>query len=122
MSHDAYARAARKVANPRDVEYMAFGEATRRLIEADETGRADLKALGEALFANRTLWGALASDCTKAGNALPPATRAQIISLSAFVDRYSGEVMRKRESLQPLIDINRIMMEGLAGRGPGPAA
>ncbi|MFW8696100.1 flagellar biosynthesis regulator FlaF [Mesorhizobium japonicum] len=41
--------------------------------------------------------------------------RAQIISLSLFVNRHSSAVMRGEESFQDLIDINRMMMQGLSG-------
>jgi flagellar protein FlaF len=39
--------------------------------------------------------------------------RAQIISLSLWVNRHTSAVMRKEESIQPLIDVNRSIMEGL---------
>jgi flagellar protein FlaF len=42
--------------------------------------------------------------------------RASIISLSLWVGRHSSAVMRKEEDFEPLIDINRTIMQGLAGR------
>ncbi|MEX0643881.1 MAG: flagellar biosynthesis regulator FlaF [Parvularculaceae bacterium] len=119
MSHDAYRKAAAANAAPRETEYRAFAEATRRLMSAAEMGRADLKALIEAVHLNRELWGALAADCANDRNALPSDTRARIIALARWVSLYSSEVMQRRESLEPLIDVNRIIMEGLAAR---PAA
>ena len=116
MSHDAYLQAQKQTANPRDTEYRAFTKATRGLIEASETGRNDLKILIKAIDLNRQLWGALASDCASPANQLPKETRAQIIGLSRWVSSYSGEVMRTKESLDPLIDVNRIMMDGLTGK------
>jgi flagellar protein FlaF len=117
MSHDAYRRA-QKTAHPRDAEYRAFSEATRRLIEAGEAGRGDLKKLIEALHLNRTLWGTLANDCADQANQLPGETRALIISLARWVSTYSSDVMQKQESVEPLIDVNRIIMDGLAGKRP----
>lgn len=116
MSHEAYRRAAG--ADPRDAEYRAFADATGLLLSAKETGRSDLKKLIAAIHANRELWGALASDCADARNRLPETTRAQIISLSRWVEAYSSDVMRRGETVEPLIDINRIIMEGLAVRAP----
>jgi flagellar protein FlaF len=113
MSHEAYRQAARRTASPRNVEYLAFSEATRRLIEAERTGFDDLKILIEAIHLNRTLWGTLASDCARSENMLPKETRQAIISLANWVGAYSSEVMRKRDALAPLIDVNRIMMDGL---------
>lgn len=119
MSHDAYRKAAAANAGPREAEYRAFAEATRRLMAAAEAGRTDLKSLIEAVHMNRELWGALAADCADDRNALACDTRARIIALARWVSSYSSDVMRRRESLEPLIDVNRIIMEGLAAR---PAA
>ena len=116
MSHDAYLQAQKQTANPRDTEYRAFTKATRALIEASASGHSDLKTLIKAVDLNRQLWGALASDCANPMNELPKDTRAQIIGLSRWVSSYSGEVMRAKESLDPLIDVNRIMMDGLTGK------
>lgn len=114
MSHNAYAKT--QNANPRDVEYRAFAKATRALMEAAEAGAEDLRVLAEAVHLNRSLWGALAQDCASDQNLLPRETRASIIALSRWVSTYSSDVVRKRESVTPLIDVNRIMMDGLAGK------
>ncbi len=47
------------------------------------------------------------------GNRLPKELRAQIVSLSLWVSKYSGEVMRDGAPLDPLIDVNRSIMQGL---------
>lgn len=114
MSIQAYQNAARKTETPRQTEFRAFAQATRGLIDAasfpvDEVGRR-----AEALAVNRRLWSLLASDCAGEGNSLPQGLRAQIISLSMFVDRHSSAVMRHGASLDVLIDINRTIMQGLA--------
>ncbi len=118
MSHDAYRRAQHSTAHPRDAEYRAFSEATRRLLAAKDEGRADLKRLIEAVHLNRSLWGALASDCADPANQLPSETRALIVSLARWVSLYSSDVMQKKESIEPLIDVNRMIMDGLAGKKP----
>ncbi len=118
MSHEAYRRAQKTTEHPRDSEYRAFSEATRRLLSAKEEGHEDLKRLIEAIHLNRTLWGALASDCADPANKLPSETRALIISLARWVSVYSSNVMQNRESVDPLIDVNRIIMDGLAGKKP----
>jgi flagellar protein FlaF len=79
----------------------------------------DLQTKINALDWNRRMWSTMAADCAQPENALPPALRAQIISLSMWVGRYSSQVMRGKEPIDALIDINRIMMQGLANR---PAA
>ena len=117
MSHDAYEKAQVHGGNARDAEYRAFAKTTRALLVAAENGRADLQGLTKALHLNRSLWGALADDCANEKNALPEETRARIIGLSRWVAAYSSDLMRKGGSdIEPLIDVNRIIMDGLAGK------
>jgi flagellar biosynthesis activator protein FlaF len=115
MSIKAYQRVATQAESPRDLEYRAFGKVTAGLVQAKQEG-ADAGALAEALSANSRLWSLLSADCSTPGNQLPPALRGQIISLAMWVSRYSSEVLRESAELDPLIDINRAMMEGLAPR------
>lgn len=115
MSIKAYQRAATQAEDPRSLEYRAFGQVTAGLVRAKEE-KAVFAALGEALDANRLLWNVLSADCAVAENSLPPALRAQIISLALWVTRYSSEVLREGAELDPLIDVNRSMMEGLSAR------
>ena len=65
---------------------------------------------------NRELWARLASDCVDESNRLEVETRARVIALSRSISVYSSEAVRGGKSLGPLIDLNRIIMEGLAGR------
>jgi flagellar protein FlaF len=122
MSLRAYQQATARTEPPRSAEYRLFGEVTRALIEAELADASDYKTRIEALDWNRRLWSALASDCAAPENALPEALRAQIISLSIWVGRHSSAVMRKEEEIGPLVDINRIIMQGLAGPGAAQAA
>lgn len=115
MSHEAYRRASAAASGPRDAEYRAFAEATRRLIAAG-AAREDLRALIAAVHQNRELWARLGADCARGDNRLPEETRARLIALARWVHRHSGDVMRKGASLDALIDVNRILMDGLAGR------
>lgn len=121
MSVTAYQKAAQKTEEPRQLELRAFAHATRELIAASEMPKAEIGRRAEALSKNRRLWSLLATDCATEGNGLPPALRAQIISLSLFVDRQSRAVIREDESFDVLIDINRTIMEGLAASAPAPA-
>lgn len=115
MSLQAYQKAQRQAESPRETEYRLFGQVTHALIEADK-GRADFKKVIDALDWNRRMWSALATDCSSAGNQLPANVRAQIVSLSLWVSRFSSEVVKTRGSLAPLIDVNRTIMQGLGQR------
>jgi flagellar protein FlaF len=113
MSIKAYQRAATQAEGPRDLEYRAFGQVTAALMRAKEE-KAAPPQVAEAVDANRRLWNVLAADCSVPENQLPLTLRGQIISLALWVARYSSEVLRDGADLEPLIDINRTMMEGLA--------
>jgi flagellar protein FlaF len=119
MSLQAYQRTQRNTENTKETEYRLFAQVTHALIEAGKKGRADVAGLIDALDWNRRLWTTLASDCAGSGNQLPPAVRAQIISISLWVSRYSSEAAQKGASLEPLIDVNKSIMAGLSQR---PAA
>src|SRR5580698_10012837 len=116
MSLQAYQQAARRAEQPRDSEYRLFGEVTRALMAAATAPAEDFRARIDALDWNRRVWMALASDCALPGNPLDPALRAQIISLSMWVGRHSSAVMRSEETFDPLIEVNRIVMQGLGAR------
>jgi flagellar protein FlaF len=116
MSLQAYQQAAARTENSRDAEYRLFGQVTRALLQAAEAPPDDVRGRIEALDWNRRLWSALATDCADPQNVLPESVRAQIISLSLWVGRHTSAVIRHQEDIEPLIDINRIMMQGLAGQ------
>ncbi len=122
MSHDAYRRSLRATAAPREAEYEVFARATAGLMAIEGASTPDLKAKIAAVHFNRTLWGMLAADCANEHNGLPPDLRRTIISLAAWVGDYSSAAMRQRETLQPLIDVNRIIMSGLGGQSETEAA
>ncbi len=116
MSVRAYQQAASRSEPPRQTEYRLLGQVTRALMDAAELGRADLQRLAKALDWNRRVWSAFAADCATPDNGLPDQLRANIISLSIFVSRYSSTVMREGVEIDPLIDINRSIMQGLETR------
>ena len=113
MSIKAYQRAATQADDPRQLEYRAFGQVTAGLVRVKEAAPATI-VIAEALDANRRLWNVLSADCSTPENQLPPPLRAQIVSLALWVSRYSSEVLRDGADLDPLIDVNRTMMEGLS--------
>ena len=115
MSLKAYQQTQKKFANPRDIEYRVFAQITSALINTKELPRTDQRLIS-AVTRNRELWSTLAVDCADGGNQLPKELRAQIVSLSLWVSRYTSTVMREKADLAPLIDINRTIMEGLAPR------
>lgn len=119
MSLQAYERTQNTTQSPRQVEYRLFGQVTGALIEARDSGSRD-KPFFEALDWNRRMWSTLSSDCGAKGNQLPDTLRAQIVSLSIWVTKYSSRVALGKADIQDLIDINKTIMEGLAMQPAAP--
>lgn len=113
MSYQTYQRTARQAETPREVEYRLFGDVTRALMEAAKLDASDIAGRMAALDWNRRVWAALATDCSSDQNGLPVQVRAHIISLSLWVGRHTSAIMRREEDFQPLIDVNRLIMQGL---------
>lgn len=112
MTLKAYQKTQAAVENPRNTEYRLFGQVTGALLEAQKAS-AKGAPLIDAIDWNRQLWSALASDCLDDANKLPKELRAQIVSLSLWVAKYSREVTRQGASVDPLIEVNRSIMQGL---------
>ncbi|UDF04647.1 flagellar biosynthesis regulator FlaF [Asticcacaulis sp. AND118] len=122
MSLQAYQKTAQRSEDPRQTEYRLFGQVTRALMEADQLDKSEVARRMDALDWNRRLWSVLGTDCALPGNGLPETLRAQIISLSIWVNRHTSSVMRGQEEIGPLIDVNRLIMQGLMPRQETPSA
>jgi flagellar protein FlaF len=121
MSLQAYKTASTRAESPRETEYRLFGQVTRALMHASTVDASDISTRIDALDWNRRLWSTLATDCSNPDNAMAMGLRAQIISISLFVGRHSSAIMRGEEDFETLIDINKMVMQGLAG-SPAQAA
>lgn len=122
MSLKAYQTTAARAENPRQTEYRLFGQVTRALIDAERMDKSMIRERMDALDWNRRMWSVLGADCSVDGNGLPDMVRANIISLSIWVNKHTSLVMRNQEEIGPLIDINRIIMQGLAPSQEEPAS
>jgi flagellar protein FlaF len=112
MTLKTYQKAQAAADNPRSTEYRLFGQVTGALMSADRAGLKGAE-LADAIDWNRRMWSTLAIDCMDESNQMSRELRAQIISLSLWVTRYSSQVMQEGAPLEPLIDINRNIMQGL---------
>jgi flagellar protein FlaF len=113
MTLKTYQSVQRTVEDPRATEYRLFGQVTGALIDA-KTSNAIGTPLVEAIDWNKRLWRTLAADCMDDRNTLTQDVRAKIVSLSLWVSKYSRKVTREKAPLDPLIEINRNIMQGLA--------
>jgi flagellar protein FlaF len=121
MSLQAYQQAAARGETPRETEYRLFAQVTLALMDAAKCDPTDIRGRIDALDWNRRVWSVLGTACADPANALPPELRASIISLSIWVGKHTSQVIRRQEEIQPLIDVNRMIMQGLRG-GPQQAA
>src|ERR1700755_3464199 len=112
MSLKAYQATQAATEDPRVTEYRLFGQVTGALLDAKQSNAAGAP-LVEAGDWNRRLWRTLAADCMDDRNTLTQDVRAKIISLSLWVAKYSRSVTREKAPLDPLIEINRNIMQGL---------
>jgi flagellar protein FlaF len=113
MSLRAYHQAAVRAESPRETEYRLFAQVTLALMDAAKADPHDIAARIDALDWNRRVWTALSDDCANPGNALPAQLRASIISLAIWVGRQTSKVIRREDSVESLIEINRMIMQGL---------
>lgn len=117
MSKDkigAYQQQQKRNLTPREVEAMAFTKAALLLEEAKgKTKNVDEYA--KALRFNHLLWTIIQADLTDPANQLPDEIKANVMSLSIFVDKQTTKALRSTDpkELDILITINRNLAAGL---------
>jgi flagellar protein FlaF len=115
MSITAYQNVQQATEDPRQTEYRLFALVTRNLFEVkDDKGPKRIAALNW----NRRVWSSLKYDLAAPTNRFPDALKAKLISIAFWVERYTSQAMRGEVEVQPLIDINRSIMEGLSPSNP----
>src|ERR1700749_182625 len=114
MTLQAYQNTQRITEDSRTAEYRLFGQVTGALLDVKKAGDQD-PTLVDAIDWNKKLWRTLAADCMADRNQLPQDVRAKIVSLSLWIAKYSRQVTRNGASLDPLIEVNRTIMQGLKG-------
>ncbi|MCC6915515.1 MAG: flagellar biosynthesis regulator FlaF [Rhodospirillaceae bacterium] len=117
MSKDkvaVYQQQQKRNLSPREVEAMAFTKAALLLEDAKkQTG--NIEEFAKALRFNHLLWTIIQADLTEPDNQLPPEIKANVMSLSIFVDKQTTKALRSSSAgdLDVLININRNLAAGL---------
>ena len=95
-------------------EARALLETARRLSVAKEQ-MENLDEYRIALRLNRRLWTIFQADVASDENPLPPGIKANILSLSVFIDKHTVGALTEPEErrLDVLININRNVVAGL---------
>jgi flagellar protein FlaF len=122
MSQDkikAYAQTQKSGLSPREVEAMAFTKAALLLDEA-RNNVDDYDNYASALKFNQLLWTIIQADIVDKENTLPDHLKANILSLSLFVDKQTIKALAdtKAKHLEVLININKNLAEGLMAKQP----
>ena len=117
MSKDkvgAYAQQQKRNLTPREVEAMAFTKAALLLEDAKKFTN-NIAEYSKALRFNHLLWTIIQADLTDPENQLPPEIKANVMSLSIFVDKQTTKALRSSAAtdLDVLININRNLAAGL---------
>jgi flagellar protein FlaF len=110
---DAYRRNQINAEHPRSTERRLLSEITSEMLAATEEGKTGV-ALMPALHRNRELWALWSAECLDDGNGLPVEIRASVVSLALWVNRFTSDVAAGRESIAPLVDVNRSVIAALA--------
>ncbi|MEM9809762.1 MAG: flagellar biosynthesis regulator FlaF [Pseudomonadota bacterium] len=115
----AYKQTITETEEPREIERKVFIQVTGELERAAREASHPLSAPAlDALSRNQKLWGELMFDCAYKDNPLPAQLKAGIISLALFVDRHTPDVISGDKTIEPLLEINRNIIRGLAGQKP----
>jgi len=113
MYFEAYKKANLANENPTQTEYRIFAEITRELETANSNAGTTNDRIN-AVFRNSRLWLTLKADLVSSENHLNKETKAGIISLAIWVEKFTGPAMRSGVDLEPLISVNKQIMQGLA--------
>lgn len=116
---DAYQSVERATLSGRELEASVLTKAAMRLQDVrNNWDAADLTArLDEALRYNQKLWTYLQTELARPENPLPEEIKANLLSLSAFIDKRTFQLMAfpVAEQLDVLININKNIAAGLRG-------
>jgi flagellar biosynthesis activator protein FlaF len=116
----AYRTVQKITSSGREIEALVLTRAAQKLVEVqnnwDACDRDEM--LDEALRYNQRIWSIFQGELLKEDNPLPRQLRADILSLSAFIDRRIFEVMASPnpEKLKVIVRINLNIAAGLRGQ------
>ncbi len=114
----AYAKTAKEMAGPRELEARLLLQAAARLQAVHDSWKDKPSGLDQALTYNRRLWTVFLDALTRDDNQLPQKLRENLKTLGAFVMCETFSLMTKPQPkyLASLIKINRRIAAGLRGR------
>jgi flagellar biosynthesis activator protein FlaF len=114
----AYAKTAKEVAGPRNLEAGLLLQAAAKLQAVHDSWKEGPSGLDEALLYNRRLWTVFLDSVIKDENRLTKPLRENLKTLGAFVmcETFSLMTKPRQKHLTNLIKINRRIAAGLRPR------
>ncbi|MEM9393537.1 MAG: flagellar biosynthesis regulator FlaF [Pseudomonadota bacterium] len=116
----AYATTSCSGGTPVNKEYAIIERVTTDLVRADRNKSENYSAFVDAITRNRKMWRLFGVDVAEPDNTLPKKLKAQIFYLSEFTDIHSREVLKGNETIEILVEINEMILLGLASEGTEP--
>ncbi|EPX78021.1 flagellar biosynthesis regulator FlaF [Salipiger mucosus] len=123
MSVSAYKKTIKNTETPRDIERRIISQVTTRLTQvqedfdaAEQRRFAITNEIREAVYDNQRLWITLKADLMAEENKLSPELRADLISLSMWVDKQCTSVLNGEGTIAPLIEVNQNIINGLSAK------
>ena len=110
---NAYSAANAPTRTAKNLEYDALARITRRMIAAANKGRSSFAELAEVLHENRKLWSVFEADLLSKDNQLPLDLKGNLLSLAAFTREHTSQVLSRKDTVRPLVEINTAIMRGL---------
>lgn len=113
---NAYGQTAKRAETPNDIDAMVLTKAAEKLLNVQATPDDDI--FEEVLLYNQLIWTVIQSEMTEE-HPLPLEIKANLISLSLFIDNQTDKAIGARDPkmLDSLININRNIAAGLMHRG-----
>ena len=103
-----------KFDNKREMDAAAFSQAAYVLDQARQN-LGEVDACEKALTYNQLLWSIIQADVAEGKNVLPDELKANLMSLSIFVDKQTSKALANpsEDIFDSLININLNIAEGL---------
>ena len=121
LAYKAYGEVTSRTANSGQIEYAIFEEVTQALKAVDAQEIPQPTVWAEAIDRNLKLWQILSIDLMSDANELEPTLKKNLIALGESGRRISYHVFSREAEISELVEINEIIMQGLAGHVPNPA-
>lgn len=113
----AYQTVENATMSDRQLEAVILGRSATRMqaVQTNWDAEARDEMLDEALRYNQRLWTLFQTELMQAGNPMPDEIKRNLLSLSAFVDKRTFEILSEPDpqKLSILIEINRNIAAGL---------